>query len=113
MKFEENPVICSDEIGEYILNNRGAKIYIEPNKQPKLKIIKKICLCVEAVGFNKFQKPIVTIKQNNKFIAYELDEQLYSWAFDCVALSYNGTNLFPSKVEFGIRTDGSLYAEIL
>lgn len=104
---------------EFITNKQGAKIYRDINKH-KFLVVPKIESTSEdgktyqvlAVGFNSDYKPLVTVKEGSKAIAYRLPEGLSDWAVHTVALARQGIKALPCDIEFGELPDGC-YAEII
>lgn len=56
--------------------------------------------------------PTIVIRTDEGDRLYRLPIQLGEWVIRNVGLAHSGTNLFPSKVEFGIL-DGRVYAEFV
>lgn len=97
----------------YFLNRRGAKVYFDINKQPRLDIKNGRLICdVLVVGFSKEMVPLITITEGNEAKCYRIPMELSDWAMDLVGIANMGENLFPSKVMFSKTKDG-WYADIL
>ena len=98
---------------DYFINQRGAKVFLDINKQPLLNIKEgKNIYCVLSVGFNKEMVPLVTISESGKVACYRLPADFLDWAIDVVGLANMGEKLFPAKVFF--TKSGTEYcAEIL
>lgn len=102
-----------DTSKDYFLNRRGAKVYFDINKQPRLEIKNGRLICdVLAVGFSKERVPLITITEGNEAKCYRIPMELSDWAMDLVGLANMGENLFPSRVVFSKTKDGC-YADIL
>jgi hypothetical protein len=102
-----------DTSSEYFLNQRGAKVYFDINKQPLLEIKSGRLVCdVLAVGFSREMIPLVTITEANEAKCYRLPTELADWAMTLAGFANMGENLFPSKVVFTKNQDGC-YADIL
>lgn len=106
-----------DHIGnmssEYFLNQRGAKVYFDVNKQPKLEISDGERLCdVMSVGFSREMIPLITISDLGEAKCYKLPIELADWATTLVGFANMGENLFPAKVIFHKTKDG-YYADII
>ena len=95
------------------MNQQGAKVYFDSNKQPLLEIPKDCIVCdVLSVGFSKEMIPFVTVAETNNVKCYRLPEELSEWVMTLVGFANMGENLFPSKVMFS-KTEDGLYADIL
>lgn len=98
---------------DFYLNQRGAKVYYDAQKQPKLFIPNgNIKYRVLSVGFDENKIPLVTIQEKSDVNCYKLPEQLLDWAVTAVSFSNLGGNMFPSDVLF-IKKNGKYYADIL
>ncbi|MDT3698847.1 MAG: hypothetical protein RO469_05410 [Thermincola sp.] len=98
---------------DYFLNQRGAKVYFDINKQPLLEITKDRIVCdALAVGCSQEMIPLITIAEAGNVKCYRLPIELSEWAMTLVGFANMGVNLFPSKVVFTKTKDG-LYADIL
>ncbi len=98
---------------DYFLNQRGAKVYFDINKQPLLEITKDLIVCdVLAVGCNHEMIPLITIAEADNVKCYRLPNELSEWAMTIIGFANMGENLFPSKVVFS-RIKDRLYADIL
>ena len=98
---------------DYFINQRGAKVFLDINKQPLLNIKEgNNIYSVLSVGFNKEMVPLVTISESGKVACYRLPADFLDWAIDVVGLANMGEKLFPAKVIF--TKSGTEYcAEIL
>lgn len=108
-KLPVEPV--SPDTTEYVLNQKGAKVFLDPHKQPVLRISKSKCYDVLSVGVNKNLSPLVTINEEGHPVCYKLPAQLSEWATTLVALANTGQNIFPAKVMFSCK-GGKYYADI-
>lgn len=112
-KLPFNPIPLVYLKTDYYLNQRGAKIYFDTQKQPILQIPNGIITCkVLSVGLDKNMIPIITIEENKIPACYRLPKQLSEWAFTMVAIANMGQNLLPSEVIFSIKDD-NYYADII
>ena len=110
-KLPVEPVV--PETKEYFRNNRGAKVYFDINKQPKLQLEygeKKFH--VLSVDHSKEGVPLVTIASEPENMCLRLPEQLSEWAMTVIGMANMGENLFPSEVVFS-RIKGRYYVDIL
>ena len=101
------------ETKEYFRNNRGAKVYFDINKQPKLQLEygeKK--LHVLSVGRSKEGIPLVTIASEPENLCLRLPYQLDDWVIWAVGMAMQGEKRFPADVIFSKTNDG-YYADIL
>ncbi len=93
---------------DYYFNARGAIVYYDSNKQPKLRLIdNKWKGLVMSVGFNKSGNALVTVHENDTNICYRLPVELREWAETRVAFANMGDNIFPCEVE--IKRCGDKY----
>lgn len=110
-KLPIEPVVPETE--EYFRNNRGAKVYFDINKQPKLQLEygeKK--LHVLSVGRSKEGIPLVTIASEPENLCLRLPYQLDDWVIWAVGMAMQGERRFPADVIFSKTNDG-YYADIL
>ena len=110
-KLPVEPVV--PETKEYFRNNRGAKVYFDINKQPKLQLEygeKK--LHVLSVGRSKEGIPLVTIASEPENLCLRLPYQLDDWVIWAVGMAMQGEKRFPADVIFSKTNDG-YYADIL
>ena len=110
-KLPIEPVV--PEIEEYFRNNRGAKVYFDINKQPKLQLEygeKK--LHVLSVGRSKEGIPLVTIASEPENLCLRLPYQLEEWAIMILGMGMQGEKILPADVIFSKTNDG-YYADIL
>jgi len=98
---------------DYFLNQQGAKVYFDINKQPFLEITSSRIVCdVLGVGVNPKMIPLITIAGTGNAKCYRLPIELSEWAMTLVGFANMGENLFPSKVVF-TKVKDRLYADIL
>ena len=98
---------------EYYFNQRGAKVYYDPLKQPELTINDgSIRYQVLSVGFDRNNVPLITIEENKQPVCYRLPNQLLDWTKTAVAVANKGDNVFPSDVVFTKKKE-KYYADIL
>ena len=97
----------------FFINQRGAKVFYDVNKQPILSIPEE---CVKykvlSVGVDKNWVPLITVEERNMPVCYRLPGQLLEWAFSAVSMANLGNNIFPAEVMFSSE-QGQYYAEIL
>ncbi|GIO25080.1 hypothetical protein [Oceanobacillus sp. J11TS1] len=106
-------------MGDYIVNQAGAKIYRDINKHQLLNIpvlqsdeevgVVYEVLSVGSLGLNRDH--IITVKKQDQVVAYRLPNDLSGWAEHVQLFSYQGKKVFPSKVEFG-NLNNENYAHI-
>lgn len=102
-----------DTSKEYFLNQRGAKVYYDYNRQPLLEFKDGRRVCdVLSIGFNRENLPLVTITETKEVKCYRLPTELAEWAITLVGFANTGVNMFPSKVMFS-QTQKGYYADIL
>lgn len=108
------PIIPVDSTSkDYFLNQQGAKVYFDINKQPLLEIAKDRIVCdVLSVGCSQEMIPFITIVEASKSKCYRLPVELSEWVLTLIGFANMGENLFPSKVVFS-KTKDRLYADIL
>lgn len=110
-KLPIEPVVNSSK--EYFLNQRGARVYFDINKQPILKIKNgRIVYDVLSIGFSREMLPLITINEESEVKCYCLPTELADWAMTIVGFANMGENLFQSKVMFS-ETENGYYADIL
>ncbi len=103
----------TDSTKEFFLNQRGAKVYFDSEKQPKLPLCDgSQTFDVLSVGVDKNLVPLITILKDRAPMCFRLPEELSEWALSVVGMANMGTNLFPSKVTFTCVC-GKFYADIL
>lgn len=99
--------------GEYFLNQRGAKVFFDANRQSLLEIQNGQRICdVLSVGFSGEMIPLITVSEENKAKCYRLPIELSEWAATIFGFANKGEVLFPSKVVFS-KTHDNYYADIL
>ncbi len=90
----------------FIVNQKGAKVYMDESKQPVLILQEgSTTKTVLSVGFSKSQKPMATILESEGAICYILPNWYLEWCQTCVGMSMSGMNLFPSDVIFSKHGD--------
>ncbi len=110
-KLPIEPVIPINE--DMFLNQRGATMYFDSEKQPKLKLNEgSQVFDVLSVGVDGNFVPSATIVENGQPICYKLPQELSEWAMSLVGMAVMGTKMFPSKVKFS-KIKGKYYADIL
>ena len=110
-KLPVEPVVPETE--EYFRNSRGAKVYFDINKQPKLQLEygeKKFH--VLSVGRSKEGIPLVTIASEPENLCLRLPYQLDDWVIWAVGMAMQGEKRFPADVIFSKTNDG-YYADIV
>ncbi len=106
------PLISVEEAGFYI-NPRGAVVFYDKSKQPKLDIKTDVKKYVYSVGFENGNMPVITVGEKDGVICYLLPDEYIHWCESCVMTSLmNGTNIFPSYVIFS-KVNGRYAADIL
>ena len=98
---------------DHIYNSKGAIVYLDINRQPKLhipegSIVKKVL----SVGVHQELKPVVTIQEPGGPVCYILPDGYIGWCSACVQMAHAGTNVFPSEVVFS-KLNGQYFADIL
>lgn len=112
-KLPIEPVPSANLKTEYFFNQRGAKVYIDAQKQPMISIPNGSIRCkVLSVGADKNMLPLITVEEDGNPVCYRLPLQLSEWAFAMVAISNMGQNLFPSEVVFS-KKENNYYADII
>lgn len=112
-KLPIEPVPSANLKTEYFFNQRGAKVYIDAQKQPMISIPNGSIRCkVLSVGADKNMLPLITVEEDGNPVCYRLPLQLSEWAFTMVAISNMGQNLFPSEVVFS-KKENNYYANII
>ena len=105
---------------EFILNEQGAKVYLDPSNHLMLNLptIKDISETgdiryVLSVGFHYGSyMPCVTIQHDNEPVLYLLPSDLANWVRHTLAAARQGETMLPTNVEFGILGSRQ-YAEFL
>lgn len=110
-KLPIEPVVKGDE--ECFYNQRGAKIYKDPERQKMLPLDEgQNKYCVLSVGLVPNGIPLVTVLENEKPICYRLPVDYYEWAMMAIGLANMGERLFPLEAIFSL-IDGKYYVDIL
>ena len=103
----------TNDYEDYFLNQRGAKVYKDINRQKMLPIkAGKNIYEVLSVGLSKELLPLVTISENGEPICYRLPEAYSDWAMTVVGFANRGENFFPETVVCSC-VDGKFFADIL
>lgn len=102
---------CKEE-DKYILNGRGAKIYLDIDKQPVLNITGPIVCEVLSAGVFMDSVPLITVQENDKKICYRIPDDYLDWINMCMTLASMNIYLFPCKVMFNY-VDDEYFANIL
>ena len=112
-KLTISPIPAAKIKTDYFLNQRGAKVYFDTQKQPMLSIPNGSSMYkVLSVGTDKNMLPLITVEENGISMCYRLPMQLSEWAFTMVAIANLGQNLFPTKVVFSKKED-KYYVDII
>ena len=91
---------------DYFINDRGAAVYYDEEKQPLLYIdFDEKIYEVLSVGVIKNHAPLITIKENETAACYRLPNELLDWAIDVVALSNIGGKFFPATMAFSLNNE--------
>ena len=102
-----------DKTQEFFLNQRGAKVYYDIEKQPYLPFENNQNKSyVLSVGFNRQGIPLVTIQEKTEAICYRLPKKLEGWALTLYEWADRGTNLLPAMVLFSKRGN-QYFADLL
>lgn len=110
-KLPMDPVISVNK--ETYLNQRGATVYFESEKQPLLHLHEGSQVFeVLSVGVTGSFIPLATILQDGNQVCYRLPQELSGWACSVAGFAAMGTNMFPSKVMFS-KIEGNYYADIV
>lgn len=105
------PVYKAEKDAKFIVNSRGAVVFMDEVKQPVLEIPEgSITKRVLSVGVSSNNTPMVTVQESDGVICYLLPKWYESWCRNCVAMAM--MNLFPSDVEFSLN-NGKYAADIL
>jgi len=110
-KLPINPI--GDTSREYFMNQSGAKVYYDINKQPLLEFINGRLICdVLALGFTREMIPLVTITEGKEIKCYRLPTEYIDWAITLVGFANTGVKMLPSNVMFSHNQEG-YHADIL
>lgn len=103
---------------DFIINKAGAKVYRDLSKLSVLQIPtlsnekqQGVLFDILSVGLMPPGIPIVTVKLEDRPIAFRLPQELSTWAQTSIGMALEGINVFPAKVEFG-KLKNRYYAEI-
>lgn len=98
---------------EFFLNKRGEKVCYNIENQPFFSLNEdKTTVDVLSIGMGNMAVPLITILENEGPVCYKLPLGLRDWAYDVIAISNMGENLFPAQVVFS-KVNGRYCAEIL
>ena len=97
---------------EFFLNQKGAKVFFDVERQPALKIDTSIVVEVLSIGMSNAGRPLVTILKNGQPVCCRLPVELSKWAQTLIGFANMGENLFPTRVRF-TKTSNHYYADIL
>ena len=108
------PVYKYDGKNDFIVNSKGAVVFMDESKQPVLEIPEgSITKRVLSVSFSFNHAPLVTIQETEGPICYRLPDCYEDW---CMYNFYyrvtSGVNVFPSDVMFSL-IGGKYSANIL
>ena len=107
------PVYKSEKDAKFIVNPRGAVVFMDEAKQPVLEIPEgSVIKRVLSVGVSSKNTHMVTVQESDGVICYLLPNWYESWCRTCVSMAMSGMNLFPSDVEFSLN-NGKYAADIL
>ena len=110
-KLQHEPI--TDTKHEFFLNQRGAKVFFDIEKQPTLLINEgSYTVMVLSVGMSNMALPLVTILKDREPVCYRLPQELNEWAYTVIEMANIGENLFPAQVIFS-NINGKYYADIL
>ena len=98
--------------GEYFTNQRGAKIFYDIQKQPKLIIKDKVTIYALSVGLDKTGIPLVTVFEDKTPVCYRLPVEYREWAETLVGFANMGEHVLPATILF-TKKDNHYYADIL
>ncbi|BBF41928.1 hypothetical protein lbkm_0608 [Lachnospiraceae bacterium KM106-2] len=102
----------NDNSEDFFTNQKGAKIFYDINKQPKINFVNgKSIYYVLSVGF-KEKVPLVTVMERDEPKCYRLLMELSEWAVNLVAFVNLGMNMFPGKVMFS-KVGDMYYADVM
>lgn len=105
------PIADTNE--EFFLNNRGARVFFDIEKQPTFPINEgSQTTMVLSVGMSNMALPLITVLKDEKPVCYRLPQELSDWAYTVLGIANIGENLFPAQVTFS-KINGRCYADIL
>lgn len=116
--FSDMQYTCFNEVvlqnsKEYAFNQQGAKVFLNPSKQPILSLPEGKTKCkVLSVGINYKLEPIATILKDDNPVCYRIPVELYDWVIKILELSNIGVQIFPEYVVF-TRSNEKYFADIL
>lgn len=107
------PIEPIDKNYEDYYNQRGAKIYKNPERQTMLPLDEgQNRYNVLSVGLVPNGIPLVTVLENAKPVCYRLPGDYSEWAMMVIGLANMGERLFPQEVIFSL-IGGKYYVDIL
>lgn len=111
-KLPFEPIMDDDK--DFFLNQRGAKVYKNIEKQEFLSLSEgQNRFMVLSVGFSQNGIPLLTILDgNDNPICYRLPTEYQEWVFTVVGMANMGEKFFPGEVIFSV-IDGKYYVDIL
>lgn len=99
--------------GQFFINNRGAKVFFDIEKQPIFPINEgSQTAMVLSVGMSNMALPLITVLKDEKPVCYRLPQELSDWAYTVIGIANMGENLFPAQVTFS-KINGRYCADIL
>lgn len=103
----------ANDSAEYFFNQKGAKVYKDISRQPKLRIREgHNQYMVLSVGIDKNGVPLVTIEENKKANCYRIPDKYTDWAITMVGMANSGIKILPEEVVFSL-VNGKYYVDIL
>ncbi len=108
------PVYRSDGKNDFIVNSRGAVVFMDESRQPFLEIPEgSITKRVLSVSFSFNHAPLVTVQESDGAICYRLPDWYADWCMYCIYYrKMSGVNVFPSYVMFSL-IGGKYSADII
>lgn len=103
----------SSDSSEWFYNQKGAKVYRDSARQPKLKIREgHNYYMILSVGINRSGIPLVTIEENKEINCYRIPDEYRDWAITMVGMANSGIKVLPEEVVFSL-INGEYYVDIL
>lgn len=109
-KLPIEPLNKSDD--DFFLNQKGAKVFFDIERQPSLKIDNSIVVDVLSVGIHNAGQPLVTILHNGQPMCFKLPYELSDWAQALIGFANMGLNQFPTRVKFS-KAYNHYFADII
>lgn len=110
-KLPIEPIMDTNK--EFFINNRGAKVFFDIEKQPIFPINEgSQTAMVLSVGMSNMALPLITVLKDEKPVCYRLPQELSDWAYTVIGIANMGENLFPAQVTFS-KINGRYCADIL